>query len=210
MKSGNERSALAARGDVAGAKVAQNVDPRTLGQARRMIELQGKTLFRAVPHGLTVYGDGRDVPSGESEGSEKFQNRLGVFVGEPDGGFARAFDFVRKTGGGESEERLAKIGREGAVGASETRHASFGRKAHGERIGAVETRSGHESDDEAAHEACSSAVSASSVCAAFCCSSSLALASALRTDGSDSPSSSANLSKALSQTSAWACIWASW
>ena len=162
----------------------------------------------------------RDVPPAEKPAFGQALNALRTAVTDAlnaakdtvsrEEGPARAFDFVRKTGGGESEERLAKIGREGAVGASETRHASFGRKAHGERIGAVETRSGHESDDEAAHEACSSAVSASSVCAAFCCSSSLALASALRTDGSDSPSSSANLSKALSQTSAWACIWASW
>ena len=104
MKSGYERRAFAARGDVAASEVGNDINAAALSNERRVVELQREALLGAVTDRLTVHSDGGNRPAIDAVLAEKLFDNLGVEICERYARRAHALDFVGTAPESEREE----------------------------------------------------------------------------------------------------------
>jgi len=138
VESRNERRALPAGGDVAAPEIRHHREPRALGHARRVVELQRPAALGTMPQGLPVHAGGQHVGAAQLRGGQRLGDRVGIELGEHVGGRAGARQLVRPRRL-QREQFVAQHGRKSEVGGAErlARLAARGRKIGDDGIDAV-------------------------------------------------------------------------
>ena len=148
MQCRNEGGALAAGGDVATAKIGNDIDAGALGQHRRVLRLArvADAIVGAglMTDGLPVRADGPHVLRGQAGCGKQSGNAVGVGHGQRIGGQRLTMDLV-VAGVLQVQEALAQLGREGHVRVGEDGRG-FAGKVRQYAIDAIQAGARHEAD----------------------------------------------------------------
>jgi hypothetical protein len=149
VEGGDEGRALAPGGHVAAAEIGHDVDRGELGQPRRVVQLDREAEIGAMAHGLAVAADRGDRLAIDAAGRERAFHRARIELGELQGDDARELERIGARLA-EREDALAQLRGERYGGEGEGARCGA-REVDERRIGPVEARSRHQSDEEPGH-----------------------------------------------------------